>query len=223
MPGSAYMKRAIDSASAEHAIESASTEHAIESASTGRAIESAFAEHTIESAPATARRIMTATRDHLGYLPAGMARMAASPQLMDGFLKLTAIFENTTLDPVAREVVIMTVATTNGCHICVAMHTARLTALGAGPHLIAALRDAGPLPDGRLDAIRVFTLRVLDTAGDVGDQALRDFLARGYTSQNALEVVLGIGTYTMSTLANRLTGAPVDDQLAAYAWHPRTA
>src|SRR6266536_2486674 len=170
-----------------------------------------FAEHTIESAPPAARRFLTATRDHLGYLPAGMARMAASPQLIDGFLKLTAIFENTALE---------TVATRNRCHICVAMHTARLTALGADPGLIEALRDADraePLPDERLDAVRVFTLRVLDTAGDVGDRALRDFLAAGYTTQNALEVVLGIGTYTMSTLANRLTGAPVDDQLAAYA------
>jgi AhpD family alkylhydroperoxidase len=179
-----------------------------------------FTEHTVESAPPAARRFLTATRDHLGYLPAGMARMAASPQLIDGFLKLTAIFETTALDPVAREVLVMTVATRNGCHICVAMHTARLGALGASPELIAALRDAAPSADERLDAIRVFTLRVLDTAGDVGDEALRDFLAHGYTTQNALEVVLGVGTYTMSTLANRLTGAPVDDQLAAYAWHP---
>src|SRR5215470_5550226 len=179
-----------------------------------------FAEHTIESAPPAARRFLTATRDHLGYLPAGMARMAASPQLVDGFLKLTAIFENTTLEPVAREVLVMTVATRNGCHLCVAMHTARLTSLGADPGLIEALRDADraePLPDQRLDAVRVFTLRVLDTTGEVGDQALRDFLAAGYTTQNALEIVLGIGTYTMSTLANRLTGAPVDPQLAAYA------
>ena len=53
--------------------------------------------------------------------------------------------------------------------------------------------------------------------GDVSDQTLQDFLAHGYTTQNALEVILGIGTYTMSTLANRLTGAPVDDQLAAFA------
>jgi ribosomal-protein-alanine N-acetyltransferase len=180
-----------------------------------------FTEHSIESAPPAARRFMTATRDHLGYLPAGMARMAASPQLMDGFLRLTAIFENTTLEPVAREVVVMTMATRNRCHICVAMHTARLTALGADPGLIEALREpdrAEPLPDERLDAVRVFALRVLDTAGDVGDQSLQDFLTAGYTTQNALEVVLGIGTYTMSTLANRLTGAPVDDQLAAYAW-----
>ena len=176
-----------------------------------------FTEHSIESAPPAARRFMTATRDHLGYLPAGMARMAASPQLVDGFLRLTAIFENTTLEPVAREVVVMTMATRNRCHICLAMHTARLTALGADPGLIEALRNSESLPDERLDAVRVFALRVLDTAGDVGDRAMRDFLAAGYTTQNALEVVLGIGTYTMSTLANRLTGAPVDDQLAAYA------
>ena len=117
----------------------------------------------------------------------------------------------------------MTIATRNGCHVCVAMHTARLTALGAPPDVIAALRERSPLADERLEAVRVFTLRVLDTAGDVGDDALRAFLANGYTSQNALEVVLGIGTYTMSTLANRLTGAPLDDQLSAFAWHPVAA
>jgi len=82
----------------------------------------------------------------------------------------------------------------------------------------AEVRSAAPLSDERLDALRVFTLRLLDTAGDVGDQALHAFLASGYTRQNALEVVLGIGTYTMSTLANRLTGAPIDDPLRGFAW-----
>ena len=176
-----------------------------------------FPEHTVESAPSESGRFMVATQNHLGYLPAATARWAASPQLLEGFGKLNAIFEDGTLDPVAREVVVMTIATRNGCHICVAMHTARLSALGAPADVVAALREAVPLGDERLDAIRVFTLRVLDTAGDVGDDALRAFLASGYTRQNALEVVLGIGTYTMSSLANRLTGAPVDDQLRAFA------
>ena len=176
-----------------------------------------FPEYTIDSAPAGSRRFMVATQNHLGYLPAATARWAASPDLLEGFGKLNAIFENGTLDPVAREVVVMTIATRNGCHVCVAMHTARLTALEASPEVIAALRSALPVPDERLDAVRVFTLRVLDTAGDVGDDALEAFLASGYTTRNALEVVLGIGTYTMSTLANRLTGAPVDEQLSAFA------
>ena len=182
---------------------------------------SLFTEYTIESAPAAARKIITATRNHLGYVPAGMARMAASPQLLDGFGKLTAIFDRSTLNPVAREVVIMTVATRNGCHICVAMHTARLTALGASPDLIAALRRRRPAA-GRASrrAPGIHPPGSSTPRATSAARPLRDFLADGYTSQNALEVALGIGTYTMSTLANRLTGAPVDDQLAAYAWHP---
>jgi AhpD family alkylhydroperoxidase len=176
-----------------------------------------FTEHTIESAPPAARRSMTATSNHLGYLPSATARWAASPELLDGFGKLSGLFESCTLDPVAREVVVMTIATRNGCHLCVAMHTARLTALGADAELIATLRSAGPVADERLAAIRSFTLRVLDTAGQVGDEAMHAFLASGYTTQNALEVVLGVGTYTMSTLANRLTDAPVDEQLSAFA------
>ena len=176
-----------------------------------------FTEHTIESAPPAARRVMTATANHLGYLPAATARWASSPQLLDGFQKLGGLFDATTLDPVAREVVIMTIATRNGCHLCVAMHTARLTKLGADDGLIAALRAGSALADERLDAIRVFTLRALDTTGDVGDPALKAFLAQGYTERNALEVVLGIGAYTMSTLANRLTGAPIDEQLRQFA------
>ena len=113
-----------------------------------------FTEHTIESAPPAARRAMTATANHLGYLPAATARWASSPQLLDGFQKLSGLFDTTTLDPVAREVVIMTIATRNGCHLCVAMHTARLTALRADACLIAALRGDQRLGDPRLDASR---------------------------------------------------------------------
>jgi AhpD family alkylhydroperoxidase len=176
-----------------------------------------FTDHTIESAPPAARRALADVSKDLGYLPAAVARMAASPLLLDGFLRLSAMFSNSALDPMAREVVAMTVATRNGCHVCVAMHTGRLTALGAESALTAALRAAAPLGDPQLEAVRVFTLRVIDTAGDVGDAALADFLGQGFTTQHALDIVLGIGAYTMSTLANRLTGAPVDERLRAFA------
>jgi AhpD family alkylhydroperoxidase len=177
-----------------------------------------FVDHTLESAPPAARRSMAATIKHLGYLPVGVARLAEAPQLLDGFLKLSAMFEATTLDPIAREVVILTIATRNECHLCVAMHTAKLTALAADAALIAALRASKPLADERLEAIRVFTLDVIATAGAVSAESWQAFVAQGYTSENALEVVLGIGTYTMSTLANRMTDAPLDQQLQPFAW-----
>jgi AhpD family alkylhydroperoxidase len=176
-----------------------------------------FPDHTLESAPPGARPTMAAISKRQGYLPAGAARMASSPETLNGFMKMNALFETTTLDPIAREVIILTVAVRNGCHICVAMHTARLAAMGASPDLVTALRDGAPVPDERLAAVQSFTLDVLTTAGAVGEQSLERFLAHGFTARNALEVALGIGTYTISTLANRMTGAPVDPQLAALA------
>ena len=87
------------------------------------------------------------------------------------------------------------------------MHSARLTVLGAAPELIAALRESRQLEQPELEAVRRFTLAVVATSGAVDDATLEDFLGHGYTAANALEVVLGIGAYTMSTLANRMTGA----------------
>jgi AhpD family alkylhydroperoxidase len=160
---------------------------------------------------------MAAVGEKQGFVPAAVSLLAESPETLDSFLRLSAVFDQCTLDPLARETVIMTVAVRNGCHLCVAMHTARLTALGADADLIAALRTGRPLPDARLAAVAVFAGQVLGTAGDVGAPALGEFLRHGFTRRNALEVVLGIGAYTLSTLANRLTGAPVDEQLRAFA------
>ncbi|MFE0464992.1 carboxymuconolactone decarboxylase family protein [Kitasatospora sp. NPDC058965] len=182
-----------------------------------------FPDHTLDTAPAGARPTMESVTRHLGHLPAAVGRLATSPELLAGFMKANALFTASTLDPLAREVLVLTVATRNQCHLCVAMHTAELHRLGADPELVAALRGARPLADDRLEAVRRFVLEVLATAGAVAPEALTAFLDAGFTPRNALEVVLGIGTYTMSTLANRLTGAPVDPQLAAHAWEPATA
>jgi AhpD family alkylhydroperoxidase len=174
-----------------------------------------FPAHTAATAPQAARRTIESVEKRFGFLPAAVARLAESPELLDGFLRASGLFEATTLDPVAREVVIMVMATRNDCHICIAMHTGKLRGLGADEDLVAALQAGEPLADPRLEALREFTLDVLATAGGVSDDAVRAFVAHGFTLRNALEVVLGIGAYTMSTLANRLTGAPVDHQLVS--------
>ncbi|MFF4345546.1 carboxymuconolactone decarboxylase family protein [Kitasatospora sp. NPDC001540] len=176
-----------------------------------------FPDLTPDTAPPAARRQLDQVTRHLGYLPSAAARLAHAPQLLDGFLKLTALFDATELDPLVRETVVLTLATRNGCHVCVAMHSAVLTRLAAAPELITALRAQQPLPDARLEAVRAFVHAVLDHTGAVPEPDLAAFLAHGFTPRHALEIVLGIGAYTLSTFANRLTDAPLDPQLAPYA------
>jgi len=163
-----------------------------------------FRTHTVDSAPAASRPLMEATIAEFGQLAAPVARLAESPETLDGFLHASHLFESSTLDPLSREVVVMTIATRNGCGFCITMHTGRLRQLGAPTELITALRQNAPIADEKLEAIRHFTLRAFATTGAVPDDEIREFLAAGYTTRNALEVVLGIGTYTMSTFANRL-------------------
>ncbi|MFI0981161.1 carboxymuconolactone decarboxylase family protein [Streptomyces sp. NPDC021093] len=163
-----------------------------------------FTEHTRDTAPAGSVRAMEGVVKGFGFLPPLVAKQAESPELLNGFLRLSALFESTTLEPLAREVLIMTVAARNECGFCVRMHAGKLEKLGAGPEVIEALEKQLPLSNAELDAVRVFTHAVMDTAGDVEAAALEAFYAHGYTPRNALEVVLGIGTYTLSTFANRL-------------------
>jgi AhpD family alkylhydroperoxidase len=176
-----------------------------------------FPAHTTDTAPEPARRTLRAIEKHFGHLPDAAARMATSPQLLEGFQRLNALFETTSLPPLARETVIMTVAVRNGCHFCVALHTDRLRALGADASLITALQEGQPLDDHKLEGVRVFALAALAHAGGVPPRDLDLFLAAGWDPQQALEVVLGIGTYTLSTFANRLTGATIDPEPAPAA------
>lgn len=175
-----------------------------------------FTRHTIGSAPEGAKATMTAIEKQFGYLPAAVAAMATSPQLLHGFVRANALFTESTLTEIEREVLVMTVAAHNACHLCVALHTAHLVHSEAPADLVDSLRAQEPLGIERLEALRGFVLQVLSHAGDVPDSALAAFLEAGFSERNALEVVLGIGTYTMSTFANRLTRAPIDPQLASY-------
>jgi AhpD family alkylhydroperoxidase len=166
-----------------------------------------FASHTLESAPSGSRPLIESTVEHLGHLPEAVAKLAESPEMLGGFLQASHLFEASTLDPMAREVVVMVIAARNDCRVCSAMHTGRLRALGADSTAITNLRTGKAPADPRLAALHGFTLRVLATAGEVPDEEVAEFLSAGFTRRNALEVVLGIGTYTMSTLANRLVRA----------------
>ncbi|MGH3862288.1 carboxymuconolactone decarboxylase family protein [Actinokineospora sp.] len=172
-----------------------------------------FVSHTIDTAPEKARPIIEATTRGFGYLPEPVARMAESPELLSTFLGNVAVFDRSTLTEVERETVIMTMATRVECHYCVAMHTPKLPDEIAGP-----LRSGKPLDDSRLEALRQFTTAVLATSGGVSEEDLRAFLAAGFTHRNALDVVLGVGTYTLSTFANRLTAAPLDAEFEPYRW-----
>ncbi|KAA0025054.1 carboxymuconolactone decarboxylase family protein [Antrihabitans cavernicola] len=155
---------------------------------------------------------MLAITNQFGFLPSAVALMAESPELLQAFSRANSLFQQSSLSPIARETLVLAIAERNGCELCVAMHTPALIRLGGSPEST----------DPALVTLRTFANAVMDTTGAVDDDQLDAFIAAGYTARNALEVVLGIGTYTLSTFANRLTKAPIDPQFAAEKDHSLT-
>jgi AhpD family alkylhydroperoxidase len=168
-----------------------------------------FPDLDLDTAPEASRPALAAHARRLGTIPSPLARMAASPLVLGAVDTLFGLWARTSLTALEREAVVMAVARVNECHWCLAMHTGILGQLGTAPAVIAALRDGADTGDARLDAAGHFTAAVMAERGAASDEALAAFTAAGYTAAQALEVVLGVAVFTLTTYANRLTRAPL--------------
>ncbi len=180
--------------------------------------EARFAPLTAETAPEAARPLLRGSAAQFGFLPSPVARAARSPELLKSLFAGFASFDRSSLSRVEREVVALTVAFENECHYCMAMHSALLLRTPELAPVVAALRAGAPQPDPRLEALRRFTLAVYNGKGRVDAATWEMFTAAGFGEAEALDVVLGVGVYVMSTLANVLTDAPVDPPFAGQTW-----
>jgi AhpD family alkylhydroperoxidase len=164
----------------------------------------------INEAPAPARSVLEQNEKKFGFVPSPLARMAIAPAVLEAALHGLDVFERSSLAPLEREVLAMTLARRNGCEYCRTLHRRLLTMLGAPGETIAALEAGAPLPSPRLETLRTFVHGVLDRTGDPTEELWSEFLAAGFEPAQALEIVQGIATYTLTTFANRLTESPLD-------------
>src|SRR6478735_9505916 len=160
-----------------------------------------FVSYDLQTAPIASREILAENQRKFGFIPSPLAKLALSPLALQLAIAGLSAFDHSSLAPLEREVVAMTLGVKNGCHYCVALHRRLLTLLEAPPALTQALEQGRPLDSPKLEALRVFTLALLERTGDVSADVWQRFLAAGFDRTAA---------YTLTTFANRLTEAPLD-------------
>ena len=183
-----------------------------------------FRIHDVETAPEASKPLLQAIVKGLGFLPGLYAGLAESPTALKVYLDGAEAFGKSALSPVEQQVVLLAVSVANGCEFCVAAHSfiARQLAKVPSP-VVDALRQAGHLPDARLQALAQFARRVVADRGWVPDSAVDEFLAAGFTRGQALDVIVGISVKTLSNYANHLLKTPVNPQFAAESWRRQAA
>lgn len=177
-----------------------------------------FSIHDLESAPTRSRPHLEEARREFGMLANMHAVMAESPALLEAYAALWRLFGSTTLSTAERHVVFLTASVANGCDYCVPAHTALAARDGLDEDAIDALRADRALTDDRLEALRRFTLRMIETRGRIHQDDLDPLLEAGFTRAAALDVLVGLATKLLSNYTNGLAHAPLDERFGAFAW-----
>lgn len=175
--------------------------------------------HTAETAP-QAKELIEGAERAFGFLPNLLAVMAEAPALLDGYMTLAAIFDKADLSPTERQIVMMVNNRLNGCTYCMAAHSSIARAQGVPDDVIEALREGSELADPKLEALRVFAVKVNASRGWPEPGDVDALLSAGYSPRTVLEVILGTSLKVMSNYTNHVASTPLDNAFKAVEWTP---
>ncbi len=177
-----------------------------------------FTVHTKETAPKQSQKILETTEKAFGFIPNLVAVLAESPAGVKGYRTLMGIFDESSLTPTEKQIVLLAVSRYNECHYCVAAHTV-IADMQKVPQVVTnAIRNDLPIADNKLEALRVFTTKVVDKRGWVNKEDIQAFLNSSYSRQQLIEVIMGVALKTYSNYFNHIAEIPVDDAFASRDW-----
>lgn len=173
--------------------------------------------HTADSAPQAKTHLEEAQRAY-GFVPNLLGIMAEAPALLEGYMTLAGIFDKADLTATERQIIMMVNNRLNGCTYCMSAHTGISKVQGVPDEVIEALRAGTELDDPKLEALRVFAIRVNETRGWLEQSDIDALLDAGYTQRTLLEVILGTSLKVMSNYTNHTAATPLDPAFAGVEW-----
>ncbi len=176
--------------------------------------------HTIDSAPEASKPTLNTVKRANGFLPNLYGVFAESPAITEAYATVSAIFEKTYLTPAEKQVILLTNSRLNHCTYCMAAHTTISEFQGVDASVIEALRRGTAIADPKLEALRVFSVRINENRGVVAQEDIDAFLAAGFSTANILDVILGTSLKTLSNYTNHIAETPLDEAFKANVWSP---
>ncbi|MGE0862926.1 MAG: carboxymuconolactone decarboxylase family protein [Vicinamibacterales bacterium] len=177
-----------------------------------------YTPHTIDTAPAAARETLAGVNKSYGFVPNLMGVMAEAPALLRAYRTIVDLFDETSLNPTERQIVLLTTSYENRCEYCVAAHSVIAGMQQVPEAVVQAIRSGQPIDNPRLEALRRFTAAIVVSRGWPSDEEKAAFANAGYDKAQALEVVLGVSVKTLSNYTNHIADTPLDRAFAKAAW-----
>ncbi|QDT39906.1 carboxymuconolactone decarboxylase family protein [Stratiformator vulcanicus] len=178
-----------------------------------------FIRHTHDTVSDAGQAAFQKAEQTWGMIPNLIRFQAEAPAVADAYMTMHGIFsKQTSFSPTEQQVVLMTSNFENDCHYCMAAHSMIAEKNGMPEDVLRALREATPIADPKLEALREFSRKVVVNRGWVEEADISDFLDAGWTKQQVLEVILGVSFKVLSNYTNHVVETPVDKPFEGHAW-----
>jgi AhpD family alkylhydroperoxidase len=177
-----------------------------------------FTIHNPDSAPAESKQQLESAQQRYGQIPHLYGVLAEAPIAVEAYDALGSLLMRSSFTPTERHVVWFTINAYHDCRYCMAAHTLLAKGEKVPDDVIETARAVGTYEDPKLEALRLFTLKLVDNRGWTAPEDLDAFLAAGFTKQNVLEVVTVIAHKTLSNYTNHIVDTPVDDAFKRFTW-----
>ena len=177
-----------------------------------------FTIHTPDSAPAASKEQLATATARYGQIPNLYGVLAEAPIAVEAYDALGSLLMRSSFTPTERHVVWFTINAYHDCHYCMAAHTVLAKGENVPEDVVETARAVGSYADPKLEALRVFTLNLVENRGWAAPEALDAFLAAGFTKQTVLEIVVVIAHKVLSNYTNHIVDTPVDDAFKRFTW-----
>jgi uncharacterized peroxidase-related enzyme len=182
-----------------------------------------FQVHTLNDAPAASKSLLEKVEEKFDFIPNQMGVLSESPQALEAYMTLDRLMKDTSFSEKERDVVLLAVSFENRCEYCMSGHSKMAQEHGLPEDVIESLRSGQPIRDERFQALRAYTLELMQMRGHITQETKQRFLDAGYGPKQALEIMLGISMKTLANYANNLAHTPVDEAFKSAQWRENRA
>lgn len=170
------------------------------------------------NAPAESAEMLDGVQKAWGFVPNLHRVLAASPAALGAYNALWNFVEKTSFTPVERNIVYLAIIYENECTYCMAGHTNLSRMAKVDEAAIQAIRNAQPVADPKLEALRSFAAKVTRQRGFVSEADVAAFKSAGYTNESVLDVLVVAATKLISNYANHMADTPNDGFMKGSEW-----
>jgi uncharacterized peroxidase-related enzyme len=172
-----------------------------------------FSPLLLQDAPLASRTLLEQAHRYFGFVPNLLATLAHSPSALRVYFTADLGFQHGTLTPGEQQIVLLAASKENACRYCTQSHSAlaRFFANVPGDAIIAIENDQ-PLSDPKLNALVNLTRQLVSHRGHAPRDTIDAFLAAGYSKDQLLEVLVGVGLKTISNYFDHVSAVEIDPE-----------